>query len=449
MTWRSPGWSGGVAAELDYPEDRFRAEAGLLDGVGAHRHRPDRRPVLDQAGRLDPRHRRATDRRRAQRPGPGRQGQDVGADRTRRRPEAGVRGGARAPGAARAVGCRGDGHARARRRALRHRRRGPDVRRGPGGVPRRPGTAPTPVDIGIGGSIPFIATFQEMFPDAAILVTGVEDPDARAHGPNESLHLGEFARVCLAEALLLANVAVVRPAALTKPQTSAIIGGCLGVPGQPPVAGLRTWSGEVHDSARPPSALGRTCDVRADRGHAQGSDQSWAARRGSGRPSAPASDRLGAARAGRPSGRGRRVGRGDRRRSGRSRRCQRSWCWQDAVRAVPDWRPPPPRWRRPPAGGPRWSCWPAALRGLAPAEVEAGAAYLAGELRQRQIGVGWAGLRELPPPAGAATLTVARGRRRLAEIGARRGAGSQARRRTLLAALFAAATADEQRLLAR
>jgi acetylornithine deacetylase/succinyl-diaminopimelate desuccinylase-like protein len=63
------------------------------------------------------------------------------------------------------------------------------------------GTAP--VDIGVGGSIPFIATFSELFPAASILVTGVEDPDSRAHGPNESLHLGEFARVCLAEALLL------------------------------------------------------------------------------------------------------------------------------------------------------------------------------------------------------------------------------------------------------
>ncbi|WP_371871388.1 dipeptidase [Phytohabitans rumicis] len=62
------------------------------------------------------------------------------------------------------------------------------------------------VEIGVGGSIPFIATFQEMFPGAAILVTGVEDPSSQAHGPNESLHLGEFARVCLAEALLLANV---------------------------------------------------------------------------------------------------------------------------------------------------------------------------------------------------------------------------------------------------
>jgi acetylornithine deacetylase/succinyl-diaminopimelate desuccinylase-like protein len=70
-----------------------------------------------------------------------------------------------------------------------------------------------PVDIGVGGSIPFIATFQELFPSASVVVTGVEDPDSRAHGPNESLHLGEFARVCLAEALLLANVAeMVRPA---------------------------------------------------------------------------------------------------------------------------------------------------------------------------------------------------------------------------------------------
>jgi methylmalonyl-CoA epimerase len=64
-----------------------------------------------------------------------------------------------------------------------------------------------PVDIGLGGTIPFIGTFQQAFPDAAILVTGVEDPHTHAHGPNESLHLGEFARVCLAEALLLGNLA--------------------------------------------------------------------------------------------------------------------------------------------------------------------------------------------------------------------------------------------------
>lgn len=60
-----------------------------------------------------------------------------------------------------------------------------------------------PVDIGVGGSIPFVAAFAEKFPDAAILVTGVEDPDTRAHAANESLHLGEFERVCVAETLLL------------------------------------------------------------------------------------------------------------------------------------------------------------------------------------------------------------------------------------------------------
>ncbi len=63
-----------------------------------------------------------------------------------------------------------------------------------------------PVDIGVGGSIPFVARFAEQFPDAAILVTGVEDPDGRAHGANESLHLGEFEKVCQAEALLLARL---------------------------------------------------------------------------------------------------------------------------------------------------------------------------------------------------------------------------------------------------
>ncbi len=67
------------------------------------------------------------------------------------------------------------------------------------------GTAP--VDMGVGGSIPFIAEFLEAFPQASVLVTGVEDPDTRAHGANEGLHLAEFERVCIAEALLLRNLA--------------------------------------------------------------------------------------------------------------------------------------------------------------------------------------------------------------------------------------------------
>jgi cysteinylglycine-S-conjugate dipeptidase len=63
-----------------------------------------------------------------------------------------------------------------------------------------------PVDMGVGGSIPFIAEFLEAFPQASVLVTGVEDPDTRAHGANEGLHLAEFERVVLAEAPLLRNL---------------------------------------------------------------------------------------------------------------------------------------------------------------------------------------------------------------------------------------------------
>jgi acetylornithine deacetylase/succinyl-diaminopimelate desuccinylase-like protein len=63
-----------------------------------------------------------------------------------------------------------------------------------------------PVDIGVGGGIPFVAVFRELFPSTVVLITGVEDPHTQAHAPNESLHLGEFARVCLAEALLMANL---------------------------------------------------------------------------------------------------------------------------------------------------------------------------------------------------------------------------------------------------
>lgn len=60
-----------------------------------------------------------------------------------------------------------------------------------------------PVDIGVGGSIPFIADLVREFPAAQILVTGVEDPHSRAHSPNESLHLDTFRHAVLAEALLL------------------------------------------------------------------------------------------------------------------------------------------------------------------------------------------------------------------------------------------------------
>jgi acetylornithine deacetylase/succinyl-diaminopimelate desuccinylase-like protein len=59
------------------------------------------------------------------------------------------------------------------------------------------------IDIGQGGSIPFLFDFARTFPGAALLVTGVEDPESNAHSENESLHLAEFENVCVAEATFL------------------------------------------------------------------------------------------------------------------------------------------------------------------------------------------------------------------------------------------------------
>ena len=56
------------------------------------------------------------------------------------------------------------------------------------------------------GAPEFIAEFANAFPEAKILVTGVEDPATQAHSINESLHLGVLERAAIAEALLLANL---------------------------------------------------------------------------------------------------------------------------------------------------------------------------------------------------------------------------------------------------
>jgi DNA ligase-1 len=88
-----------------------------------------------------------------------------------------------------------------------------------------------------------------------------------------------------------------------------------------------------------------------------------------------------------------------------------------------------------------------ALRGLAPDEIAAGTAFLAGTLLQRHIGVGWASLRAVPPPAAEPALTVAEVADTFARIGTLGGAGSVAARRAELERLFAVATEPEQRLL--
>ena len=60
-----------------------------------------------------------------------------------------------------------------------------------------------PVDMGVGGSIPFVAAFSEAYPEATILLTGVADPTSRAHGPNESVELDDVKKGTLAEAIAL------------------------------------------------------------------------------------------------------------------------------------------------------------------------------------------------------------------------------------------------------
>ena len=59
------------------------------------------------------------------------------------------------------------------------------------------------VDIGIGGSIPFIADLEAVFPGVQVLVTGVEDPDSRAHSPNESLDVETLRKAIIAQTLIL------------------------------------------------------------------------------------------------------------------------------------------------------------------------------------------------------------------------------------------------------
>ena len=105
------------------------------------------------------------------------------------------------------------------------------------------------------------------------------------------------------------------------------------------------------------------------------------------------------------------------------------------------------------------------LRRTSPGEVSVAVAFLSGELRQRQIGVGYAALggllrADLPPGGGPADsgpgpepaarpLTLAETDSVFAAIGATTGPGSQAERRRLLGALFARATPAEQSFLTR
>ncbi len=200
------GLHSGPAADVDYPEERLRAESGAVPGVqwigsGSSVERLWTQPALSVTGLDAPKVAGASNTlvpmaraRISMRTAPG----DTTAsalDCLTRHLEQHVPWGAELTvsvvdtGEATQIDATGPAYDAARS-AFREAWDGTD-----------------PVDMGVGGSIPFIAEFLEAFPRASVLVTGVEDPDTRAHGANEGLHLGEFERVLLGEALLLQRLA--------------------------------------------------------------------------------------------------------------------------------------------------------------------------------------------------------------------------------------------------
>lgn len=199
-----PGLVSRPGPDLEYPADRLRAESGVLDGVDYLGEGPvtariwtrpsvsvigiDATPVEAASNTLAPSARAKISMRLAP-------GQDTGE-------------------AMDALVAHLESHAPWNARV--------EVTRGESGSPSEvPLTGPyaeaarhahadawgvAPVEVGQGGSIPMVADFQELFPDATVLVTAVADPDSRMHGIDESLHLGDFAKACLAEALFLARL---------------------------------------------------------------------------------------------------------------------------------------------------------------------------------------------------------------------------------------------------
>ena len=60
-----------------------------------------------------------------------------------------------------------------------------------------------PVEIGAGGSIPFVAAFSQQMAGAPVILTGAGDPTSAVHGPNESQDLNDLEKSVLAEAIAL------------------------------------------------------------------------------------------------------------------------------------------------------------------------------------------------------------------------------------------------------
>jgi acetylornithine deacetylase/succinyl-diaminopimelate desuccinylase-like protein len=194
----------GTAADVDYPDGRVRAESGLLDGVseigsGSVVQRLwakpaitvigiDTTPIASSSNTLIPRARAKVSMRVA----PGGDAHEHLAALTRHLQS-------HAPWGARVTVTPGDVG-----QPYAIDAEGPvyDAARSS----FRQAWGRDPIDMGMGGSIPFIAEFAKAFPDAKILVTGVEDPGTQAHSVNESLDLKVLERAAIAEALLLESL---------------------------------------------------------------------------------------------------------------------------------------------------------------------------------------------------------------------------------------------------
>jgi acetylornithine deacetylase/succinyl-diaminopimelate desuccinylase-like protein len=64
-----------------------------------------------------------------------------------------------------------------------------------------------PVEGGSGGSLPLVSELAAAYPQMALLLTGVEDPESNSHSENESVHLGELQNCCVSEATLFSHLA--------------------------------------------------------------------------------------------------------------------------------------------------------------------------------------------------------------------------------------------------
>ena len=76
-------------------------------------------------------------------------------------------------------------------------------------TPRRAGSR-SAKPLGEGGAIPLCNVLADTYPDAELILMGVEEPLARVHAPNESVDPAEIAAMAPTEALFLQGYAGIR-----------------------------------------------------------------------------------------------------------------------------------------------------------------------------------------------------------------------------------------------